>query len=50
MAQSHLSALEVFAVMKMFSRNGRIRITAVAKEIIKLYELEHPDLSNEIMR
>jgi AmiR/NasT family two-component response regulator len=48
MAQSHLSALEVFAVMKMFSRNGRIRITAVAKEIIKLYELNHPDLSNEI--
>lgn len=48
MAQTHLNALEVFAVMKIFSRNARIRISAVAKEIIKLYELNHPDLSNEI--
>ena len=48
MAQTHLSALEVFAVMKRFSRNGRVRIAAVAREIINLFELQHPDLSNEI--
>ena len=48
MAQSHLSALEVFAVMKMFSRNKRVRIAGVAKEIIKLYELNHPELTSEI--
>ena len=48
MAQTHLSALEVFAVMKSFSRNGRVRIVAVAKEIINLFEQRHPDLSNKI--
>jgi len=48
MVQSHLSALEVFAVMKMFSRNKRVRIAGVAKEIIKLYELNHPELTSEI--
>jgi len=48
MAQTHLSALEVFAVMKMFSRNKRVRIAGVAKEIIKLYEPNHPELTSEI--
>ncbi|MBL4638482.1 MAG: hypothetical protein JKY76_03890 [Proteobacteria bacterium] len=35
-------------MMKSFSRNGRVRIVAVAKEIINLFEQKHPDLSNEI--
>jgi len=48
MAQTHLNALEVFAIMKTFSRNGRIRIATVAREIINLFEQRHPDLSNEI--
>ena len=48
MAQTHLSALEVFDIMKTFSRNGRIRIAMVAREIINLFEQRHPDLSNEI--
>jgi ANTAR domain-containing protein len=48
MAQTHLSALEVFSVMKIFSRNRRVRMAGVAKEIIKLYELNHPGLTSEI--
>jgi hypothetical protein len=48
MAQTHLSSLEVFEVMKAFSRNGRIRISTVAEQIIKLYEHEHPDLATTI--
>ncbi len=48
MAQTHLSALEVFAVLKTFSRNGRVRIAAVAREIINLFEQNHPDLAHEI--
>jgi ANTAR domain-containing protein len=48
MAQTHLSALEVFTEMKMFSRNRRIRIAGVAKEIIKLYELNPSELTSEI--
>lgn len=48
MAQTHLSALEVFAIMKTFSRNGRIRVATVAREIINLFEQRHPDLSNEM--
>jgi AmiR/NasT family two-component response regulator len=48
MAQTHLSALEVFAAMKMFSRNRHVRIAGVAKEIIKLYELNHPELTSGI--
>ena len=48
MAQTHLPALEVFAVMKKFSRNGRVRISVVAREIINLFEQQHPDLSSAI--
>jgi len=48
MAQTHLNALEVFAIMKTFSRNGRIRVATVAREIINLFEQRHPDLSNEM--
>jgi AmiR/NasT family two-component response regulator len=47
MAQTHLSALEVFAAMKVYSRHNRVRIAGVAKEIIKLYELNHPELTSE---
>jgi hypothetical protein len=48
MAQTHLNALDVFSILKSYSRNGRLRIATVAKEIIHLYEQQHPDLFNNV--
>lgn|GEM_PF-5157852 len=47
MGQTHLSALQVFSVLKTFSRNARIRIATLANEVIRLYEQKHPELSHD---